>query len=122
MRESNFIAFWVVFGFFMGLLASFYNWNDPFDILSGVIIVTFFFYLVAHVSVALFMRFMDFVGVSFDRREFDRKLDYFYNQMAQREIEIDAHYAFIAKEEEDLRQELQEQMERENAKRRRKGP
>jgi hypothetical protein len=53
MRESNFIAFWVVFGFFMGLLASFYNWNDPFDILSGVIIVTFFFYLVAHVSVAL---------------------------------------------------------------------
>jgi hypothetical protein len=42
--------------------------------------------------------------------------------MAQREIEIDAHYAFIAKEEEDLRQELQEQMERENAKRRQKGP
>ncbi len=99
MRESNFIAFWVVSGFFIGVLTSFANGGDPLDILSAIIFVTLFFYLLAHVSVALFVRFMEFGKVHFEKEEYDRKLDYFYNQLLKREKEVDANYAYISKDE-----------------------
>ncbi len=99
MRESNFVAFWVVCGFFIGLLTAFANGSDPMDMLSAVLFVTLFFYLLAHVSVALFVRFMEFGKVHFEKEEYDRKLDYFYNQLLQREKEVDANYAYISKDE-----------------------
>ncbi len=90
MREENFIAFWLVFGFFVGLLVGFMGQSDPFAILSVVALTTLFFYLMAHVSVALYVRFMEFDKVPFEKESYDRKLDYFYNQLLQREKEVDA--------------------------------
>jgi hypothetical protein len=89
MREDNFIAFWLVFGFFVGLLVGFMSQTDPVDILSVVGVTTLFFYLMAHLSVALFVRFMEFDKVHFEKEAYDRKLDYFYNQLLQREREVD---------------------------------
>ena len=89
MRENNFIAFWLVFGFFVGLLMGFWKWNDPWEILTTVSLTTLFFYLLAHVSVAMFVRFMEFGKVPFEKEAYDRKLDYFYNQLLQREASID---------------------------------
>ncbi|MCF6200719.1 MAG: hypothetical protein L3J42_01115, partial [Hydrogenimonas sp.] len=51
------------------------------------------------VSVALFVRFMEFGKVRFEKEEYDRKLDYFYNQLLQREKEVDANYAYISEDE-----------------------
>ncbi|WP_457593754.1 hypothetical protein [Hydrogenimonas sp.] len=99
MRESNFIAFWVVSGFFIGLLAAFAGADGPVQIVSVVLSVTLFFYLLAHVSIALFVRFMEFGKVHFEKEEYDRKLDYFYNQLLQREKELDINYAYISKDE-----------------------
>ena len=92
MREDNFIAFWIVFGFFVGLMIGFWNWNDPFAILAAVLLITFFFYVVAHVSVGLFVRFMEFGKVRFERDMYEKKLDHFYNQLLQREREIEADF------------------------------
>ena len=89
MREENFIAFWLVFGFFIGLLIGFLSQNDPFDILSVVALTTLFFYLLAHLSVAMFVRFMEFGKIHFERMEYERKLDWFYNQLLQREAGIE---------------------------------
>ncbi|WP_353661997.1 hypothetical protein [Hydrogenimonas sp. SS33] len=89
MREENFIAFWLVFGFFAGLMIAFVSRNDPFDILSIVALTTLFFYLLAHVSVAMFVRFMEFGKIHFERMEYERKLDWFYNQLLQREAGIE---------------------------------
>ncbi len=100
MRESNFVAFWVVCGFFIGLLAAFMGTDDPVAVVSVVLSVTLFFYLLAHVSVALFVRFMEFGKVHFEKEEYDRKLDYFYNQLLQRERELDENYAYISKDDE----------------------
>ncbi|BBG66429.1 motility integral membrane protein [Hydrogenimonas sp.] len=99
MRESNFIAFWVVSGFFLGLMVAFVGADDPAQMLSAVVSVTLFFYLLAHVSVALFVRFMEFGKVHFEKEEYDRKLDYFYNQLLQREKELDTNYEYISKDE-----------------------
>jgi len=89
MREENFIAFWTVFGFFVGLLVGFGSQNDPLDILSAVLLILFFFYMMAHVSVAMFVRFMEFGKVPFEKEMYDRKLDHFYNQLLQRERELE---------------------------------
>jgi hypothetical protein len=89
MREENFIAFWTVFGFFVGLLVGFGSQNDPFDILTAVLLILFFFYMMAHVSVAMFVRFMEFGKVHFEKEAYDRKLDHFYNQLLQRERELE---------------------------------
>ncbi len=99
MRESNFVAFWVVSGFFIGLLTAFMGTDGPVGVLSVVLSVTLFFYLLAHISVALFVRFMEFGKVHFEKEEYDRRLDYFYNQLLQREKELDANYAYISKDE-----------------------
>ncbi|NPA28702.1 MAG: hypothetical protein GXO33_00790 [Epsilonproteobacteria bacterium] len=93
MREENFIAFWIVFGFFVGLCVAIVKWNDPFDILVGVMGVTFFFYVIAHMSVGLFIRFMDYGKVRFEKEMYESKLDHFYNQLQQREELIDTRFA-----------------------------
>ncbi len=95
LKESNIIAFWTVFGFFIGLMVAFFKWSDPFDILSVVLITTLFFYLMAHVSVALYIRYMEFGKIRFEKDEFEKKLDFYYQQLLQREREIDADRRFI---------------------------
>jgi hypothetical protein len=103
MREENFIAFWLVFGFFIGLMVGFMTQSDPFDILSVVALSTLFFYLMAHISVALYIRFMEYGKVHFEKEAYDRKLDYFYNQLLQREVELDANQAFFSKDDNSMR-------------------
>ncbi|WP_300362244.1 hypothetical protein [Hydrogenimonas sp.] len=77
--------------------------SDPFDILSVVALSTLFFYLMAHISVALYIRFMEFGKVHFEKEAYDRKLDYFYNQLLQREVELDANQAFFSKDDNPMR-------------------
>ncbi len=95
IKENNIIAFWTVFGFFVGLMVGFFRWIDPFDILSTVAVATLFFYLLAHVSVAFYVRYMEFGKIRFEREEFEKKLDFYYQQLLQREEEIDADRRFI---------------------------
>lgn len=96
MREENFIAFCVVFGFFIGLMIGFVTQNDPINMLSVVAVTTLFFYLLAHVSVGLFIRFMEFGKVHFEKEAYDRKLDYFYNQLLQREAGFESNHTFYS--------------------------
>jgi len=95
IKENNIIAFWTVSGFFVGLTVGFFRWIDPFDILSTVAVATLFFYLLAHVSVAFYVRYMEFGKIRFEREEFEKKLDFYYQQLLQREKEIDADRRFI---------------------------
>jgi hypothetical protein len=89
MQEENFIAFWTIFGFFMGTALAFIGWTDPFSIFLVIMSSTFFFYILGHFSVALFVRFMEFKQVRFDTGGYDQKLDYFYQQLLQRERLMD---------------------------------
>ena len=95
IRENNIIAFWTVSGFFIGLMVAFVKLTDPFEILSTVATVTLFFYLMAHVSVALYVRYMEFGKIRFEKDEFEKKLDFYYQQLLMREKEIDADRRFI---------------------------
>jgi len=100
MRETNFFSFGVVFGFFVGLIIAIGASNDPFDLLIITLVITLFFYLLSHISVALFLRFSEFSKVRFDRDFYEQKLDHFYDQIKKREIEVDSNYDFILELEE----------------------
>jgi len=100
MRESNFFSFGVVFGFFAGLLVAIITSKDVLDVIPITFIVTFFFYLLSHISVALFLRFTEFGKVYFEKDEFEKKLDYFFDQIQKREVEVDSNYDFIQEVEE----------------------
>jgi len=100
MRETNFFSFGVVFGFFVGLIIAVGASNDAFDLLVITLIITLFFYLLSHISVALFLRFSEFSKVHFDKDFYEQKLDHFYDQIQKREIEVDSNYDFILKIEE----------------------
>jgi len=100
MRETNFFSFGVVFGFFAGLLIAIIISNDILSIIPITFVITFFFYLLSHISVALFLRFTEFGKVHFEKDIYEKKLDYFFDQIQKREVEVDANYDFIKKIEE----------------------
>jgi len=100
MRETNFFSFGVVFGFFAGLLIAICISDDILSVIPITLLITFFFYLLSHISVALFLRFTEFSQVHFEKDSYEKKLDYFFDQIQKREIEVDANYDFIKKIEE----------------------
>lgn len=95
IREDNIIAFWTVFGFFIGLMIAFFKFIDPFEILLSVLVTTLFFYLMAHVSVALYVRYMEFGKIHFEKEDFEKRLDFYFQQLLLREKEIEADRRFI---------------------------
>jgi hypothetical protein len=95
MRETNFFSFGVVFGFFAGLLIAIGISNDILSIIPITFVITFFFYLLSHISVALFLRFTEFNQIHFEKESYERKLDYFFDQIKKREVEVDSNYEFI---------------------------
>ncbi|GEM_PF-6562235 len=89
MREGNIIAFWIVFGFFTGLIAGVVAASDPLEILNIVFFSTLFFYMLAHLSVSLFVRFMTPGQPSFEVRTYESSLDNFYEQIQIRELNFE---------------------------------
>ena len=109
MRESNFFSFGVVFGFFAGLLVAIITSKDILDVIPITLIITFFFYLLSHVSVALFLRFTEFGAVYFEKDTYEKKLDYFFDQIQKREVEVDSNHSFIQEVEESIAKEEKSQ-------------
>lgn len=89
MSEQNFFAFWIVSGFFLGLAAAALSSQDAWIMFQVFAFTSFFFYLAGHVSIALFMRYSEFAKVDFEKESFERKLDYYYDQIKRRERMID---------------------------------
>jgi len=105
MREINFFSFGVVFGFFAGLIVAIITSKDILDVIPITLMVTFFFYLLSHIVVALFMRFAEFGKIYFEKEFYEKKLDYFFDQIQKREIEVDSNYDFIQEVEEPMRKD-----------------
>jgi len=105
MRETNFFSFGVVFGFFAGLIVAIITSKDVLDVIPITLVVTFFFYLLSHIVVALFMRFAEFSKIYFEREFYEQKLDYFFDQIQKREVQIDSNHDFIQEIEESAKKE-----------------
>jgi len=92
MRGTNFVSFFTVAGFFVGVVFALLKAQGAFDILVYIFLITVFFYLFSHVFVALYVGTMTIRPTFFPKKEHEKDLDYFVREINKRELIIDSDY------------------------------
>ncbi len=90
MRVENFIYFFTICGFFIGLIFSIVNFNDPLYILFYTFLIMLFFYLLIHLSIAGFMDIKTLPKNIFDKSKYEEVNDYFIYELENREKKINS--------------------------------
>ncbi len=90
MKVENFIYFVTVCGFFIGLIFSIINFNDPMYILFYTLLITLFFYLLIHLSIASFLDIKTLSKNIFDKDRYEEVSDYFIFELENREKKINS--------------------------------
>ncbi|NPA74291.1 MAG: hypothetical protein GXO12_06215 [Epsilonproteobacteria bacterium] len=90
MRVENFIYFFTICGFFIGLVFSIINFNEPEYILFYTAIITLFFYLLIHVAIAGFLDVQTISKNIFNKAKYEEVSEYFIYEMEIRERKIDS--------------------------------
>jgi len=90
MRSENFIYFFTVCGFFIGLIFSVFNTQDPFELLIFTLGITLFFYLFIHVAVMNFMDVHQAGKRLFDHRQYEEISAYFIHELQEREKRMES--------------------------------
>ena len=90
ISPNNFIYFFTVCGFFIGLIFTIINFTMPEDIILYTAETTLFFYLFIHVAIMNFVDIKRF-GVSlFNKKEYEEASEYFISELDFREKRMDA--------------------------------
>lgn len=90
IRPENFIQFFTVCGFFIGMIFSVLNFNTPENIVIYTAQITLFFYLFIHIVIMNFVDIKRF-GVSlFNKKEYEEVSEYFISELDHREKKMDA--------------------------------
>ena len=90
LQTENFIYFFTVCGFFVGLMFSILNFSAPEEILLYSGGITLFFYLFIHVVAINFVDFSKFSKMIFDKKEHEEISDYFIRELDMRENRMDS--------------------------------
>ena len=90
ISPNNFIYFFTVCGFFIGMIFSIINFSLPEDILLYTANITLFFYLFIHVAIMNFVDIKRFGVNLFNKKEYEEVSDYFISELDSREKRMDA--------------------------------
>jgi len=85
VKSDNFIYFFTISGFFIGLAFSILNFSEPEEILFYTLEITLAFYLIIHLAI---MNFFDLERMStfiFNKKEHENISDYFIHELETRE-------------------------------------
>ncbi|MGG7048810.1 MULTISPECIES: hypothetical protein [unclassified Campylobacter] len=85
MRAENYIAFFTVCGFFVGLVFTVLRAHDPIDMMLYTIFITFFFYLVIHIIIMNYVDIRQHIKLFFDKDRHEDVADYLLTELAIRE-------------------------------------
>lgn len=85
VKSENFIYFFTICGFFIGLMFSILNFSDAEDILFYTLEITLFFYLTIHVAVMNFFDFDRIGKMVFNKTDHENIGDYFIQELESRE-------------------------------------
>lgn len=97
MRGANFVSFFTVQGFFMGIIFSLLKTESPEDVLLYTFLITGFCYLFAHGSVAFYFRTLTDKAMYFPKEKHESDLDFFVREINNREGAIDTWIEVHAK-------------------------
>ncbi len=90
LQTENFIYFFTVCGFFIGVVFSVLNFSSAGDILLYSGGITLFFYLFIHVVAINFVDYSRMGKMMFDKKEYEEISDYFIKELDTRENKMDA--------------------------------
>ncbi|MEA1920483.1 MAG: hypothetical protein U9N52_11630 [Campylobacterota bacterium] len=95
MRGANFVSFFTVSGFFISVIFALLKAQGPFDLLGYIFLITSFFYLFAHLFVAMYVGTVTIRSTFFPKSGHEKDLDYFVREINRRELIIDSDYDTI---------------------------
>ncbi len=89
MKGANFVAFFTVQGFFIGLVFGLLKSSNPLGLLYFTFLITTFFYLFSHLCVAFYFRTIETKGAYFPKDTHEHHLDLIINEIKKREDYIE---------------------------------
>jgi len=90
MRSENYVAFFTVCGFFIGLIFSIVKSNGIVDLFLYTMAITLFFHLFIHVVLLLFINANDNFQIPFDKHEHEQLANAQVTELKEREDQITA--------------------------------
>lgn len=89
VKSDNFIYFFTVCGFFIGLVFSILTFSTAEEIFMYSLGITLVFYLIIHIAVINFFDFEHYTTAIFNKKEHESIGDYFIHELEQREKVMD---------------------------------
>lgn len=111
MSPNNFIYFFTVCGFFIGLIFTVLNFSLPEDILLYTAEITLFFYLFIHVVIMNFIDVRRFGSSLFNKKEYEEVSEYFVTELDGREKRMDSLLLEVEKMNKKYEEETKHQKE-----------
>lgn len=90
MLGENFVYFFTVQGFFVGIIFGILKSFDANGLFIYTFLITTFFYLFSHVIIALYYKTLTAQGYKFPKDTHEKDLDYFVKEINKRERLIDS--------------------------------
>lgn len=89
MKSENFVAFFTISGFFIGLTFSLLKTQTLLDFSIYTISITLFFYLFIHIILILFFSMSTLENDSFSKKEYENQINLQIDELKIREIKIE---------------------------------
>jgi len=89
MRSENFVAFFTVSGFFIGLSFSLLKSQNLTEFFIFIVGITFFFYIFVHLVLIFFFTVEPVIKDSFDKVDSEAMVNLQVEQLKQKEMIID---------------------------------
>jgi len=90
MLGENFVYFFTVQGFFVGIIFGILKSFDADGLFIYTFFITIFFYLFSHIIIALYYKTITARSYAFPRDQHERELDLFVKEINKREKIIDS--------------------------------
>lgn len=90
MLGENFVYFFTVQGFFVGIVFGILKSFDAEGLLMYTFLITIFFYLFSHIIIALYFKTLTVKAYFFPKELHEKELDLFVKEITKREKLIDS--------------------------------
>ena len=90
MRSENYVAFFTVCGFFIGLIFSIVKVDTITDLFLYTLSITLFFHMFIHVVLVYFIQSNEIYDISFDKNEHEELVKIQVLELKEREDQITA--------------------------------
>jgi len=90
MRSENYVAFFTVCGFFIGLIFSIVKVDSIADLFLYTLSITLFFHMFIHVVLVLYIKANDIFNIPFDKQEHEELANVQALELKEREDQITA--------------------------------